>query len=47
MASGCIRDSRAPNPAGGEAGQIGYPADLSGNACRNNDVLAKMSIAAF
>ena len=38
MASGCIRDILVPNPSGGEAVQIGCPADLSGNPCRNHDV---------
>ena len=37
MATGCIRDFHVPNPSGGEAVQIGYPADLSGNPCRNDE----------
>ena len=37
MATGCIRDIRVPKFAGGEAVQIGDPADLSGNPCRNDD----------
>ncbi|PZN81575.1 MAG: hypothetical protein DM484_08285 [Candidatus Methylumidiphilus alinenensis] len=41
MASGCIRDIRVPNPSGGEAVQIGCPADLSGNPCRNDGVLGQ------
>ena len=36
MAIGCIQDIRVPNPTGGLPKQIGYPADLSGNPCRNS-----------
>jgi len=32
--------------SGGEAVQIGCPADLSGNPCRNDDAFAKTRIAA-
>ena len=40
MATGCIRDILVPNPTGGEAVQIGCPADLSGNPCRNDGIYA-------
>ncbi len=37
MDAGCIRDIHVQYPSGGEAVQIGCPADLSGNPCRNDD----------
>ena len=37
MATGCIRDIHVPHPSGGGVVQIGYPADLSGNPCRNDE----------
>ena len=40
MATGCIRDIHVPHPSGGEAVQIGCPADLSGNPRRNDGVFA-------
>jgi len=50
MATGCIRDIHVPHPSGGEAVQIGCPADLSGNPCRNDEpsftLWLKMRIAA-
>ena len=45
MATGCILGIRVPNPTGGEAVQIGYPADLSGNPCRNDGVFFSIRIA--
>jgi len=36
--TGCIRDIRVPNPTGGWPKQIGCPADLSGNPCRNDEL---------
>jgi len=51
MATGCIQDIRGPNPTGGETVQIGFPADLSGNPCRNDEVFfmlwLKLRIAAI
>ena len=38
MATRCMRDIPVPHPSGGRAVQIGYPTDLSGNPCRNDEV---------
>ena len=40
LQSGCMRDILVPHPSGGEAVQIGCPADLSGDPCRNDGVLS-------
>gem|GEM_PF-6910854 len=38
LQSGCMRDIHVPHPSDGGAVQIGFPADLSGDPCRNGEI---------